>query len=88
MIKVERLTEQKLNELGVFNWPIWEKEVSEFPWEYDMEEVCYLLSGEAVITPENGDPVKIEAGDFVVFPCSLKCRWNIHLPIRKHYDFR
>ncbi|HDG61680.1 MAG TPA: cupin, partial [Thermotoga sp.] len=31
-IKVERPDEKKLEELGVKNWPIWEKEVSEFDW--------------------------------------------------------
>lgn len=87
MIKVERPDEKKLEELGVMNWPVWEKEVSEFPWEYDMEEVCYILSGEATITPEEGDPVNIRQGDLVTFTCSLKCRWKIHSAIRKHYDF-
>ncbi len=88
MIKVERLTDQKLEELNVMSWPIWEKEESEFPWEYDMEEVCYILSGEATIIPEDGDPVKIGSGDFVSFPCGMKCIWKINLAIRKHYDFR
>ncbi len=88
MIKVERPTDCVLEELDVFSWPIWEKEVSEFPWEYDMEEVCYILSGEAIITPEDGDPVKICSGDFVTFPCEMKCTWRITSPIKKHFDFR
>lgn len=88
MIKKERPTDRMLDELNVLNWPIWEKEESEFPWEYDMEEICYILSGEATITPENGDPVNIGPGDLVTFSCSMKCYWKIHLPIRKRYDFR
>ena len=88
MIKVERPDEKKLEVLGVMSWSVWEKEVSEFPWEYDMEEVCYILSGEATITPEEGDPVTIRRGDLVTFARSMKCRWNIHSAIRKHYDFR
>lgn len=87
MIKVERPTEEKLKELDVMSWPIWEKEESEFPWEYDLEETCYILSGEATITPEEGDPVRIGPGDLVTFSCSMKCRWIIHSTIRKHYDF-
>jgi len=31
--------------------------------------------------------VIIEAGDFVVFPKGLTCRWNVLQPIRKHYSF-
>ncbi len=88
MIKVERPTDRVLEELDVFNWPVWEKEVSEFPWEYDMEEVCYILSGEATITPEDGDPVRIVSGDLVTFSSSLKCYWKIFSPIQKHFCFR
>ncbi|MGL5794873.1 MAG: cupin domain-containing protein, partial [Waterburya sp.] len=36
---------EQLNELNVFNWSIWEKEVSEFPWTYDEAETCYFLEG-------------------------------------------
>ncbi len=88
MIKVEKPTDQILEELDVLSWPIWEKEESEFPWEYDMEEICYILSGEATITPQDGDPVKIGPGDLVFFTCGMKCVWRIHSTIRKHYDFR
>lgn len=88
MIKVERPTDRLLDELDVFSWPVWEKEVSEFTWEYDMEEVCYILSGEATIIPEDGDPVNICRGDFVTFPCGMKCLWKVTIPIVKHYDFR
>ncbi len=42
MITVEKPDEDRLNREGVFGWPVWEKEVSEFPWEYDMQEVCYI----------------------------------------------
>ncbi|PVX25023.1 MAG: cupin, partial [Candidatus Bathyarchaeum sp.] len=35
------------------SWPIWEKEESEFPWEYDDQETCRILEGKAVVkTPE------------------------------------
>jgi len=87
-IKVERQpSEARLQELGVKNWPIWTKEVSEFPWEYDSEETCYILEGEVIVTPEGGQPVKIEAGDLVTFPEGMKCVWKILKDIRKHYSF-
>jgi uncharacterized cupin superfamily protein len=85
---VERPDEKLLADQGILHWPIWEKEVSEFPWQYDMEEVCYILQGEATIIPETGSPVTIRAGDLVTFSRGLKCRWRITAPIRKHYDFR
>ncbi len=88
MITVERPGEEKLKAIGVRDWSVWEKEVSEFPWEYDMEEICYILSGEATIMPETGDPVTIIPGDLVTFPVGLKCVWKVTEPIKKHYDFR
>jgi hypothetical protein len=41
-IEIERNPdEERLNELGIYDWPIWTKEVSEFP-----------LEGDAVVTPD------------------------------------
>ena len=77
----------ELKRLGVENWPIWEKEVSTFPWEYDADETCYILEGRVTITPEGGEPVEIEAGDLVTFPKGMRCTWTIHEPVRKHYRF-
>ena len=34
------------------SWPIWEKEVSEFPWEYDTKETCLLLEGDVTVKNE------------------------------------
>ncbi|MCX7984448.1 MAG: cupin domain-containing protein [Bacteroidetes bacterium] len=79
--------ERTLKELNVSSWPIWAKEVSEFPWEYDCDETCYILEGEVIVTPENGEPVSITAGDLVRFPKGMKCRWKILKSVRKHYSF-
>lgn len=77
----------KLEVMGVYDWPIWTKEVSTFPWTYDSREVCYLLEGEVTVTPDGGAPVKLRPGDLVTFPKGLKCTWNIREAVRKHYDF-
>jgi uncharacterized cupin superfamily protein len=87
MIHVEKPAEVKLLKLNVKSWPIWEKEISEFPWEYDEPETCYILQGEVVVTPENGTPVSFSKGDLVVFSRGLKCRWKIIKAVRKHYKF-
>ncbi len=78
---------ERLEEMGVFSWPVWEKEVSRFPWTYDADEVCYILEGEVTVTPDDGEPVTIRAGDLVRFPAGMSCTWDITKPIRKHYDF-
>ena len=79
--------EATLNERGVSSWPIWEKEVSTFPWTYDANETCYILEGRVIVTPEGGEPVEIQAGDLVTFPAGMHCTWEILEPIRKHYNF-
>lgn len=80
-------SESHLQQLGVSDWPIWEKEVSDFPWHYDEREVCYLLEGEVEVTPEGGDTVRFGKGDLVTFPAGMSCHWNITHPVRKHYRF-
>jgi len=53
---------EKLTEMGVFNWPIWTKEVSKFPWSYDSRETCYFLEGKVTVTPDGGTPVTVGKG--------------------------
>jgi uncharacterized cupin superfamily protein len=87
-IKIERNPGQKrLEELGVSGWPIWTKEVSEFPWSYDAQETCYFLEGDVVVTPDGEDPVKMGKGDLVIFPKGMSCTWNIGKDVKKHYQF-
>ncbi|HQO17118.1 MAG TPA: cupin domain-containing protein, partial [Methylotenera sp.] len=45
-ITVEKPSPEKLASLGVTRWPIWTKEVSEFPWSYSSQEIAYILEGE------------------------------------------
>jgi uncharacterized cupin superfamily protein len=87
-IKIEkRMSMEKAREMGIDNWPIWEKEESDFPWTYDTDEVCYVLEGKVIVTPDGGQPVEIGKGDFVRFPKGMSCRWEVKEKIRKHYDF-
>ncbi len=85
-ILIERQpTPARLETLGVYDWPIWTKEISEFPWVYDSSETCYFLAGEAIVTPEGGAPVTVGTGDLVTFPAGMACRWEVRQPVRKHY---
>lgn len=75
----------RLETLGVDNWPEWEKEVSEFPWEYIEDEMSYILEGRAIVTPEGGAPVEISKGNLVTFQSELMCVWKIVEPLRKRF---
>lgn len=80
-------SQERLNQLGVSQWPIWTKEASEFPWTYDEQEICYLLEGEVIVTPDGGEAVQFGKGDLVTFPVGMSCTWNILQDVRKHYQF-
>lgn len=87
-ITVERLpSRDRLESLGIFSWPIWAKEVSTFPWTYDDSETCYFLEGDVVVTPDNGNAVRMGQGDLVTFPAGMSCTWEIRVAVKKHYSF-
>ena len=75
----------RLHELGVADWPVWVEQVSEFPWHYDEQEICYFLEGRATVTPEGGKPVTVGKGALVTLPQGMSCSWIILKPVRKHY---
>lgn len=85
-INIEKLNEVAFKSRNVESWPVWEKEVSDFQWEYAETEECYILKGEADIITDKAT-YTISAKDFVTFYKGLSCRWVIRKPIRKHYNF-
>ena len=85
-IKVERNpAEKRLQDEGIYDWPIWTKEVSEFSWTYSADETCYFLEGDVIVTPDGGDPVEMRKGDLVTFPEGMSCTWKISRDVKKHY---
>ena len=80
-------SQERLGDLGVFNWSIWTKERSEFPWTYGESETCYFLAGDVVVIPDGGEPVKMGKGDLVTFPAGMSCTWQINSDVKKHYRF-
>ncbi len=85
MITVRKPNENEIREFET--WPVWEKEESEFDWEYSDKETCYILQGKAQVLDENGAIiVEFGKGDLVVFPPGLRCKWKILENMRKHYN--
>eukprot|EP00798_Chlamydomonas_sp_ICE-L_P019874 gene19874-26573_t len=54
---------------------------------YDSTETAYVLEGLVVVTPDDGEPVEIKAGDLCTFPAGMDCTWDVKKPINKHYNF-
>jgi uncharacterized cupin superfamily protein len=87
-ITVERRpSPERLQELGVSDWPIWTKEASEFTWTYGEPETCYFLDGEVSVTCADGETASMGQGDLVTFPAGLSCTWKISKDVKKHYRF-
>ena len=85
-IVIKQLSDVEVDNMGILNWPIWTCEVSEFPWQYDVEESCLILEGEVYVAA-GSDTLQIKPGDFVIFQKGLACVWQVTKPIRKHYQF-
>jgi uncharacterized protein len=69
------------------SWGSWEKEASEFPWQYDEKETCYILSGKARVWDNDGNEISFSTGDMVEFEQGLECTWKITEKIEKKYIF-
>jgi len=87
MILQQQLTDNQIEEFGIRQWLIWEKEISRFSYVYEEEELCYFLEGIVVVETEQG-ATTIKKGDYITFPKGLSCVWDIKEPVRKHYLFR
>lgn len=85
-ITVEKPSQEKLDDLGVMSWPIWEAQPSTFPWHYDTTEMCYILEGKVIVKTDD-QQVEFGAGDFVTFPKGLDCEWTVVEQVKKHYKF-
>jgi len=86
-IEKKRMTQEEVDKRGISSWGVWEKEPSEFDWEYTSEEHCFIIEGKAVITSGNTTEV-IEEGDYVIFPVGMKCNWKVKRSLKKYYNFR
>ena len=86
-IIIEKLCKREIEKRGIKNWPVWEKEVSRFDWEYNGDEECLILDGEVTIETGAGN-FTIKPGDFVTFKDGLKCVWDVKKNIKKHYNFK
>ena len=86
LVIIENLTENEINMRGIKTWPVWEKEVSRFDWQYSGDEECLIIEGEVTVETPDGK-YKIKKGDFVTFKDGLSCVWDINEPIKKYYNF-
>lgn len=67
---------------------VWDCSAGRFSWDFTWDEFVMVLEGEVTITPENGEPFTLRAGDFCHFPLGLKTVWQVDKYIRKTFTIR
>jgi len=86
-VLVRKPTQEELVQYDLDSWPIWEKEVGKFPWEYHDKETFYVFEGSATVVLDSGEKVEFGKGNLVIFAKGVKCTWTVHEPMRKVYKF-
>jgi uncharacterized protein len=66
---------------------IWECTVGSYHATYTAYEYVVLIAGRIVITPDEGTPVTVSAGDAFVVEKDFRGTWKIEENVRKHFDF-
>ncbi len=92
-IEVMKLKPQEREAMGIpaepvasDPWMLWDCGPSAFPWHYDETERAYFYEGRVKVLTDDGE-TEIQAGDFVVFPSGLDCRWEVFEKVKKVYKF-
>ena len=90
---VEKASDEALEQLDVRKWPTWSTKDNE-KWVVGKTnkdkimpygELSYVLSGKLEVIPPSGEPVVIQAGDFVTFPEGFKSTWTCLEELTWHY---
>ena len=84
-MKIKILKNKNINNCK--DWAIWKCPPSQFDWEYDQEEHCFIIQGNVIVTTDK-QKIHITEGDYVVFPKGLKCFWDVKKSIKKYYTFK
>ena len=61
----------------------WNCTAGSFNWRYTEDETLVVVSGEALITNEQGEERRLGPGDMGFFPAGSQARWHINGHVRK-----
>jgi len=68
-----------------FHAGVWRSEIGKWKISYTEEEFCQILEGISIITDQDGNAVKVSAGDNLVVPRGFVGTWEVVEPTRKIY---
>ena len=68
---------------GMAELVVWECSAGLFMWHYKKDESLIVISGEAFVTTENNQELRLGPGDVAFFPAGTICTWRVPGPLRK-----
>ncbi|RXU65436.1 cupin [Pseudomonas protegens] len=64
---------------------IWECTPGRWRRQIVAQEFCHFIQGRCTFTPDDGEPLHIEAGDALMLPANSTGIWDIQETVRKTY---
>lgn len=61
----------------------WSCSPGRFHWHYHVDETIHFISGEVLVTDEEGEVHRLGAGDMVHFPAGSHSIWHVTQEVRK-----
>jgi uncharacterized protein len=61
----------------------WECTPGKFKWDYDEDEIVYVIQGKVFISTSDGIERCLGAGDVAFFPAGSSCIWRVAETVRK-----
>jgi uncharacterized cupin superfamily protein len=61
----------------------WSCSPGRFHWHYSVDEILHILSGEVVVTDENGESRRLGPGDMAYFPAGSRSMWHVTQEVKK-----
>ena len=55
---------------------------------YEVWEYVHIVEGFAIITPQDGDPVELRAGNSYILRAGLGCTWEVKETVLKEFVIR
>jgi uncharacterized cupin superfamily protein len=73
---------------GQLSTGLWDCSAGKFRWKFWVDEVVYILEGEATVREESGVVHELRRGSVAYFPLGLVARWEVPRYVRKLFVVR
>jgi uncharacterized cupin superfamily protein len=68
---------------GAMRVVVWECTKGRFEWQYGVNEMVHIISGEVLILDQSGDERRLGPGNTAFFPAGSRSTWRVTQDVRK-----